>query len=346
MSYLRDRSQFVMVGQAISSETLLQCGVPQGSVLGPLLFSLYTSQVGSIIEKHGLNRKMFADDTELYGSFKPTVESTLVLVDKVEGCCDELKEWMSANKLKLNDQKTEVLVCGSKRSLEKLDLQSVRIGTAAIAPSASVRNLGLIIDSQLTMSDHVSSVIKTCYFFIRMLGRLRPLLNRETANAVAVSLILSRLDFSNGCLWGMTQTQVQRLQRVQNTAARIVLRKKKFDHATPMLKTLHWLPVESRLDYKVLSLAFECFNQTAPEYLSELVPLHQPQRSLRSASQCRLQLPSVSTGNTNKRTMGFRAFSNAAPRLWNSLPLELKKSPSSQSFRKGLKTCLFRAVDH
>jgi hypothetical protein len=263
-------------------------------------------------------------------------------VQAVERCCGEVKAWMQMNKLKLNDEKTEAIICGSRSSLGKVSLDAIRVGQATIPLSDSVRNLGLYVDSQMTMSAHVNATVKACYFYIRSLGRLRPLVNKQTANAVAVSLILTRLDYCNSCLWGISKAELHKLQRVQNTAARIVARKKRMDHVTPVLNDLHWLPVEKRIEHKVLSLTYNCLHDAAPEYLQELISKHQPQRTLRSASHCRLRIPSVRSGNTNKKTLGFRAFVSSAPTLWNPLPLSLKESDSCASFKRALKTHLYQ----
>ncbi|PVD26815.1 hypothetical protein C0Q70_11961 [Pomacea canaliculata] len=150
-SYLSDRTQRVMVNQASSVTVPLLCGVPQGSVLGPVLFSIYTSQLGPLIEKHNVNRKMFADDTELYFSFSTDSESVSEAVCAVEDCCLEVKSWMLRNKLKLNDEKTEAMLCGSKLSLSKVSLDSIQVGQARIPLSSSVRNLGLYVDNLLCL---------------------------------------------------------------------------------------------------------------------------------------------------------------------------------------------------
>ena len=338
-SYLSDRTQSVIVQDASSCERILTCGVPQGSVLGPVLFSIYTSQLGRIIDRHGVCRKLFADDTELYRSFRPDPVSEAIAVQAVEACCLEVKAWMASNKLKLNDDKTEAILCGSETNLKKVTLESVTVGNAEIPLSDTVRDLGLILDRSLTMVPHINKVVKTCFFHLRALGQLRPHLNKKTANAVAVSLIQSRLDFCNSCLWGLPQNQLQRLQKVQNTAARIVTRSKKTDHITPVLRNLHWLPVPKRIDHKMLSLAYGCVNDTAPSYLKELIPMHVPSRGLRSSSQSRLRVPSIE--GHKKKSFGARSFECAAPQLWNGLPLVLREANSRESFKRQLKTFLF-----
>ena len=339
-SYQCDRTQRVMVNLATSHEISFTCGVPQGSVLGPILFSLYTRQLGNLIEGHNVSRKLFADDTQLYKSFHPDGASMDLAVKDVEECCRNIKTWMTQNRLKLNDEKTEVILCGSETSRQKVSLDSIQVGSSQIEISTVVRDLGLLVDSNLTMVPHVSSVVKSCYFHLRTLGQLRPQLNRKTANAVAVSLIQSRLDFCNGCLLGLPQLQVQRLQKVQNTAARIVTKSRKSDHITPVLRDLHWLPVQKRLEYKALPLVFACMEGSAPEYLCDLIPRHIPSRGLRSAGRSLLQVPSRE--RHRRKTLGARSFESVAPALWNSLPQSLRECGSRDSFRRQLKTHLFR----
>ena len=339
VSYLAERTQRVIVGGATSEDRPLCCGVPQGSVLGPILFTIYTNQLGAIIEDHGICRKQFADDTELYTSFHPDQLSAAAAVEAVQSCALAVKTWMAANRLKLNDDKTEAILCGSDTSLKKVEVKSIRVGGSDIALSDTIRDLGFFIDSRLTMTSHISAVVRSCFFQLRSLGRLRPHLNKKTASAVAVALIQSRLDYCNSCLWGLPKNQLQRLQKVQNTAARIVSRSKKSDHITPVLKELHWLPVKERIDHKLLTLAYSCMEGTAPAYLQELIPKHVPSRGLRSASQSFLRVPSVQ--RHKKKSLGVRSFENAAPGLWNSLPQALRECNSKDSFKRRLKTWLF-----
>jgi hypothetical protein len=340
-SYLQDRQQCVELDGASSKPMLLTCGVPQGSVLGPILFCIYTAKLGKLIEDCGVKRQLFADDTGVYDSFAPNDLSVAAGVKKLEDCCFKIKDWMSANMLKLNEGKTEAILCGKKGSLDKVSCTKLTIAGQEVNLTPAVRNLGVVIDEQLNLQDHVSAIVKACNFKMRQFGRLRPHLTPEAAKMVAVALILSRLDYCNSCLWGINESEMQRLQVVQNTAARIVSRTRKRDHITPVLNDLHWLRVKHRVEHKTLSITYKCYNGTAPSYLSSLVGKHKLQTSmeLRSTSQALLHVPGTKEV-TNVRH-GMRAFSNAGPKLWNEIPEKLRKSTSLSSFKKQLKTNLF-----
>jgi hypothetical protein len=176
-------------------------------------------------------------------------------------------------------------------------------------------------------------------FNLRSLGKLRPFLNKSTANSVAIALIQSRLDYFNSCLWGLPQTQLQRLQRVQNAAVRVVSPTKKSDHITLVLNDLHWLPVQKRIEHKVLSLVFSCIKGCAPACLKELLQLHAPSRGLRSSSQSLLRVASVE--RHKKKTFGARSFECVGPQLWNRLPQDLRDCEAVGGFRRRLKTYLY-----
>ena len=338
-SYLENRYQTVLVGTSFSDNSLLSCGVPQGSVLGPILFSIYTSELGKLIEKHEIGRQFFADDTQLINSFSPDPETVSRVIKNLELCCVNIKKWMTINRLKLNDDKTEVILLGTKDKRELVNLDSVKICESDIKIVDKVRNLGLIFDSGLSMVDHINFIVKSCYYHLRRLGRIRQCLTREAAATIALATIISRLDYCNCTLWGLPACQIERLQKIQNYAARIVTKSKPFDHITPVLRDLHWLPVKRRIDYKVLCIIYSCVNNCAPEYLRDSIPVYNPPRNLRSSSKLQLTLPSVD--DTNKSKFGGRAFQNCAPLLWNNLPEHLKRAKNIPSFRKLLKTHLF-----
>ena len=151
------------------------------------------------------------------------------------------------------------------------------------------------------------------------------------------AFITSKLDYCNCLLYGCRKIQLKKLQYVQNTAARIITRTRKFDHITPVLSDLHWLPVSYRFVFKILLLVFTSLNNLSPSYLADRLSYQSYTRNWRSSSRQRLEQPRTFT-----KTYGDRAFSVCAPKLWNSLPLDLRKSSSLTSFKKGLKTYLFR----
>ena len=214
-SYLTNRSQSVLVGTSFSEESTLLCGVPQGSVLGPILFSIYTSSLGKVIESFGIGRQFFADDTQLLNSFSPKPDEVARVVKNLENCCSKIKEWMLFNRLKLNDDKTEVILLGPEERRNSINLDSIKVGDSDISIVNNVRNLGLYLDSNLSMSSHVNYIVKCCYYHLRRLGQIRKLLSKEAANAIAVASILSRLDYCNSCLWGINLQDIDRLQKIQ-----------------------------------------------------------------------------------------------------------------------------------
>ena len=149
---------------------------------------------------------------------------------------------------------------------------------------------------------------------------------------------MSRLDYCNALLASASQTQIDRLQRAQNHAARVVLRKKMRDHVTPLLRELHWLPVKYRCQFKVATLAFRHFEGSLPRYLSNVLVERKTPRLVRSSTVKRLVPPK----NPKRKTVGGRSFSHVAPTVWNSLPADLKAIPSLQEFKAKLKTYYFQ----
>jgi hypothetical protein len=337
-SYLSDRFQSIFINGKKSQPTILKYGVPQGSVRGPKDFKQYTGPVIEIALDHGVKVHLYADDTQLYFSFDPKNSASLIeAITVMEQCIASLKAWMKENKLQLNDDKTEVLFISSSQNSKRFISLPLQIGDCEIQPSKKARNLGVTFDSQLKMTQHISSLVRSANFHLRGISRLRKYLDVKSAEKVVHALISSRLDNCNSLLYGLPDISLTRLQKVQNTAARIVTRRKQSDHITPVLHSLHWLPVKQRIDFKILVLTYRALNGLAPAYLTELLDTYQPSRSLRSQDRHLLVPP-----KSYLKTYGDRAFASAAPRLWNPLPYDLKTASSVQSFKSGLKTFLFK----
>ena len=335
-SYLGDRYQSICIDGTSSKPVLLKYGVPQGSVGGPKDFTMYTPLINSIARMYGVSVHLYADDTQLYVTFNldsPLDKEQAII--KLQNCIAHIAAWMKANKLQLNEDKTEVVFLCHPRLRHKLQPCSIQVGNAAIDPSCQVRNLGVIFDESMSMTAQVTSICKSMNFQLRSIGRIRKFLTKRSAESVIHSLVTSRLDSNNALLTGLPQTQLDRLKRLQNTAARIVTCKKKFDSVN-ILDELHWLPVKERISFKLMLLIFKALNGLGPKYLSELLTPYAPKRTLRSQDQLLLQIP-----RSRLKTAGDRAFSIAGPNLWNTLPFDVRDSQTLNQFKTKLKTHLF-----
>ena len=334
-SYLSGRYQTVVIGDKKSAPRELKYGVPQGSVLGPILFTLYTQCLTKDIESLNFSYHLYADDTQLYTSFYPPDINQSVLA--AEAAISSIKQWMNKNRLKLNEDKTESMLFGSSHSLKNIQVSSMDIDGTRISFSQSVRNLGVHLDPSLSMSSHVSRTIQCMYIHLRKISQIRDMIPLNVAKCLASSLVLSRMDYCNSLLAGVSSQNIRRLQVVQNNAARVVCRKKKRDSASPLLRELHWLPVQHRIDYKIATLCFKSLDGTAPPYICSLLSRYSPGRSLRSsADTTRLVVPVTRT-----KTFGDRSFGYYAPQLWNSLPRNIRESESISIFKRRLKTYFF-----
>ena len=319
-----------------SKPAKLDCGIPQGSVLGPVLFTLYTAPLANIINRHNLQHHFYADDTQLHNSDKP--ENVHNLLETTSNCYSDIKNWMTVNKLQRNGDKTEAMLIGTKQKLSSLSVSSLQLDETSITLSDSVKNLGVTLDSTLSMQNYIRQTAQSCYYQLRRISSVRKFLSTDTTAKLVTSLILSRLDYCNALLSGLPASSIHSLQRIQNCAARLVFKKKKkSDHVTPLLQSLHWLPIPQRIRYKLSCLCYKSINNSAPVYLSDCLQIYTPTRTLRSSSDTlSLRIP-----RTKLSSAGSRSFSVSGPVIWNSLPLSLRQTSTLNSFKRNLKTFLF-----
>ena len=212
----------------------------------------------------------------------------------------------------------------------------ITIGSADILPSPEIKNLGIIFDSKMKMSSHITALWRSLNFSLWNISRIRRYVDQETWINAVRALILSKLDYGNALLSGCKVTDIARLQRIQNKAARIVFQVPRRHPSFELLDSLHWLPIEKRIIFKILLHIYKSLNDLSPKYLGDCFKIYIPPREgLRSAlDETRLVVP-----RTN-RLIGDMSFSVRGSILWNNIPPSIRASTTVFSFKKSLKTHL------
>lgn len=337
-SYLHNRMQKVDIEGSISNPFDLGCGVPQGSCLGPILFIIYASKLFKIIEHELPCAHCYADDTQLYLSFKPNTTSQDQALQAMENCIGKIRKWMIHDRLLINDSKTELILIGSKQQLSKLQPISVSVGNSVINNSSEVKNLGCWLDANLSMSKHITNICKSAFFYLHNIRSIKKYLHEDSLHTLVHAFITNRLDYCNSLLYGASKELIAKVQRVQNAAARLLLNVGRYSHITPILYELHWLPIQACIKFKILLLTFKALHNLLPSYINSLISIKSKSSyCLRSNDGLYLEPPK----GKMLKTFGDRSFQAAAPYLWNRLPHEIKMIKCLDKFKKAIKTFLF-----
>ena len=241
-SYLDGRQQCVQIEGVISEFVQLSCGVSQGSVLGPLKLCIYMLPIDSIMRHHDIDFHIYADDTQLYVSFD--LSNPNVALDRMHLCIFDLRIWMIRNKLKIKDSKTEFVIITSSFLKQSFDDLNIMVGDSNIVSFNSAHNLGVIFDKCIKLDYHISSVCKSTHFHLRSIGGICNILSND-----ACAQFIHSLDYCNSLLYGLPDNSLYRLQKIQNTTARILARLPRFSHISATLFDLHWLPNRYRITF-------------------------------------------------------------------------------------------------
>ncbi len=340
-SYLSGRKQQVLIGSQLSDLFDLSCGIPQGSCLGPILFTWYITSLYDVISKHLPNAIGYADDNSLLLSFEPSsLAAEKDTVAGMEACIADVRVWMLQHRLLINDTKTEFMLLGTRQQLQKVSIDGIKVGEADIKPAETVKNLGVFQDPKLSMSQQVSTVCRRSFYQLYRLRRIRKYLSNEATETLVHAFITSNLDYCNSLYSGMPAYLTEKLQRIQNAAARLVMRLPKFDHITVIMIQLHWLPVAYRIRYKVLLITFKALHGMAPVSLSNMLCMHRSDHGRRSNKDLNL----LKVPRTKRKTLGTRCFNYYAPVEWNKLPIDIRMDKSIESFKSKVKTFLFKSA--
>ena len=244
---------------------------------------------------------------------------------------------MNATKLKMNPDKTEFIYFGSKAQLSKSRINTVDVCGDKIKISNSVRYLGAFLDETLSFKSHVNKKCQAAMINFVKIRKIRQFLSQEACATLVLGLIMSHLDYTNALLCSAPKTTIQTFQRIQNMCAKLVHKRSKYESSQKALR--HWLPIQARIEFKILSLMHQCIYRCGPEYLKELLTRKTVTRSLRTNADDQNNF--LILFNKHK-TFGDRSFSYCGPRVWNSLPNEIKTIQQYSCFKQRCKTILFR----
>ena len=352
-SYLSSRSFSVSVQDCLSETLALLCGVPQGSLLGPVLFLLYIEAIQDIVKPYGLRIKVYADDSQLYVSLVPTDPIGWMRTKAdIEECLAKLKKWMVEQWLKCNETKTEFILVGKTSSISKMSFEPViNFGGEDIFPTecsgTDGKTLGILLDHNLTMERQVNNVRKQCGLVLRNLWQLNKCFDVSTKIMLVKQLVISKVDYSNILYCGLPNRILDGLQKVLNSCIRFIYNLHGHqDDYMDYFRQCHILPVTQRLTFKACLIAYKIVSGTAPDYLQDLVPLDDCWGASRTTRMTgvldpyRLKHPKMSSINANSK-LRRRRISVFLPTVWNDLPFEIRSIPNVDTFKSRLKTHLF-----
>ena len=245
---------------------------------------------------------------------------------------------MRTNFMMCNTDKTEIFSPTRGPTPQSIHL---KCGNDIISPVNEVRNLGVIFDDKMKLESHVYNICQVAYLHLKNISRVRKSLGKQNCVTLIHAFVTSRLDCQNAILCGLPDYLLAKLQRVQNAAARLLCGIGKYDHISATLKSLHWLPVKQRIEFKICVLVYICLNGAAPPYLCNLLQFYSKDRDLRSTDDKTL----LETPQTRTK-FGERAFCYYAPKIWNSLPKDIRSCISIDTVKKKVKTHLFSLVLH
>ena len=339
-SYLRPRSCLVEIENLRSSERSLDFSVLQGSCGGPVLYSVYASSLQTEIPV-SVRLNAFADNYSLNYAFKANNrEQEDETVNCLEHCMLNVNRWMNQNRLKMNTDKTKFILLGSWQNLLKCSIKNINVCGSIVEGSDKIRLLSTWLDTGLTFKPQINMKCHMAMFNLQKIRQIRHVLTMDACQTLVFGLVTYHLDYTNALYIGLPDCDIAKLQHNQNAAAKLVLNKTKYDNATEALKELHWLPIRFRIIHKLLTLVHKSLKGNVPKYLQELLHKHQPGiDGLRSSNDPGI---AFTVQRIKWKTFADRSFSVAGPRLWNSLPHNIRSIDNLDSFKTKLKTHLFR----
>ena len=327
-SYLSNRSQYVKCKGDISPKYDVPIGVPQGSVLGPILFSIFVNDISSHVYPCAVN--LYADDTLLYCNGNNIIEAS----EKLQQSLNGIAEWYSGNRLALNASKSKCMVIAGKHQLRNNSVLDISVDGTAVEQVTSLKYLGATIDCNLSWNDHISLLCRNLSFKISKLMRVRNIVTKDMMVKMYNSIIQPTIDYAI-TVWGKTTiTNINKIQRLQNLAARVTVNN--FDYINTrgidLVKQLRWMNVSERIVYFEQLLMYKCIHGMAPDYLCNQIVMEIDIRNVNTRShEMNVYVPFPSN------ELAKRSFFYSGAKNWNSLPGTIKDICSIDSLKTHLK---------
>lgn len=327
-SYLSGRHQVVRIGSAVSTPLPITHGVPQGAILSPLLFCIYLNDLP--LTNQVCNLDSYVDDTKVYLSFP--INNVNQAIKNLEEDLYKVAMWFCENQLLINPDKTKFLLVGTRQLMQSLPTKiTLNFLGKILEPVTSVRDLGVIIDSHLTYDAHISMVVSSCMAKLCQINRVRNSFDNSTLSLIISALVFSKLFYCSTVWCNTSDTNIKKLQKVQNFAARIVTRTRKFDHITPVLHQLKWLPIQQQLLYRDALMTYKSVYGLAPTYLCTKLSKRMETHDRFTRNRDSLNIPLYRSAS------GQRSFKYRAAKLWNDMDQLLKEIPNYFTFKRMLK---------
>ena len=333
-SFLSNRTQRVKIDDQYSNPLEIKFGTVQGSVLGPKFFNIYVRGQPKVFHNSGFQTTAFADDSNGMKTFSICFQYN-VLKNDVAKCLENVTNWMNMMCLKINPDKTEIVLFHPKSLSGQVIIRGILVGNDCIRFSREVKNVGVWLDENMKLDKHINNIVSYCYSLLKNIGRVRNILSNKHTEMLVHAVTTSRLDYCNSLLINIGKSNLFKLQKIQNAAARLVVRGRKRQSISGTIKELHWLRVESRIIFKVLLLVYKSIHGLCSENLQ----LHYKGYNCRPQDYLLLETKSAKT------KYGKRTFSYAGPRLWNALPLHIRSEENIDKFKTQVKTLLFEGTE-
>ncbi len=324
ISYLKGRKHRVISNEKISDWIKVINGVPQGSILGPILFSIYTRQIPTIFNY--IDCFMFADDTQLLKSYN--IEDSIKAIDEINNDLNILYQWCEKHYLKLNPKKCLHLIIGSNKNLKLLNnkgITDLKINDIIIPRCNEARNLGLIFDEHFSWEPHINFLIKSCFSSIKPLYRYKKQFNIKVKKILINNLIISKFDYCDIVYMHMSNILQKKLQKLQNICIKFIFNLKKFDHVQKYYDELKWINLSHRREFRLGCFIFKIINNKSPSYLYSL--FNDTSNVHSHYTRKRFFIPSIKTNN------GKNSFDYYGPHFWNLLPSEIRNITNLNEFK-------------